>query len=222
MRLSVHGLVTLLDEHVGVEFDFELMFPFDLCLLRHISMVWSLGRTIDRTYPVRSEMLSHLCKINLIVAVRVGHAILVAIRLPLPLVGRQSLELVHWSIPVPFEVNADATVHWAIGDVKIQISHTRLDDLVNDCFRLLIATDSHSHVASASSVLREHAAWQVPLQLEWEVNEAVRLAMMTIYQGKSAGVRSRIRLNNELIEEFVEELVVDLQDFVSDGQYWLL
>lgn len=111
--------------------------------------------------------MGDLCEVDLIAPLCVAQTVFTAVWLLVRLVGGQLLQLLHRALPVCFEVDADAAIHWTHGHVQINICNARLDYLVQHLVGLLVICYSHSYVSAAMTKTGSHASWKMAMHFLW-------------------------------------------------------
>ena len=72
--------------------------------------------------------LCYLCQVHLVEAMGVAQTVLMAIGLPLSVGGVAGSDLLHRTFPVPFQVDADATVERQMWEVYVKVGYSALDN----------------------------------------------------------------------------------------------
>lgn len=140
------------------------------------------------TYPWAVRRVGDLCEVDLIAPLCIAQSVFTAIWLLVNLVGGQLLQLLHRPIPVCFEVDAYAAIHWTHGHVQVNVCNARLDDFVQHFVGLLVICYSHSHVSVAIAKTGSHASWEMAMHFLRQLKKAIPLSSVLVYHGNSAGV----------------------------------
>ena len=126
---------------------------------------------------------------------------------------RQLLQLLDRSIPVHFQVDADAAVIGLCRQVEIQVGHAHLDNLGEHFSRSRVVRDTDLWLASES---RQDAAGKPILERSRKVKRLVELVPMLVYEGNPRFLNAPITTaTNYLVEEGVEPFVLGLLVFKS-------
>lgn len=154
------------------------------------------------TYPWAIHRVGDLCEVDLVAPMCVAQPVFAAIWLLVSLVGDQLLQFLHRTIPVCFEVDADAAIHWTQGHVQINVCDARLDNLVQHLVGLLVICDSHSYV-SAMTKTGSHASRKMAMHFLRQFKKAICLSSVLVYHGDSIGivtvVMPRVALDHDAV-----------------------
>ncbi len=130
----------MFQDRVCVELDLELVF---LIIWRSPVCCRTSISTTTTTSAAAAIALRDLRQVDLIEAVSIAEAVLVAVRPAVAAGGGVSLDnLVGGAVPVPLEVDADAAVERYVVKVQIEVGDAALDDLGQHIARLLVVRDA--------------------------------------------------------------------------------
>lgn len=131
---------------------------------------------------------------------------------------RYLFELLYGTVPVHLQVDTDTAIHGTHGHVYVDVRYTGFDDLVQDLPRLLVICNSYADIFAPFPETVAHATGDLPLEVCWQVEEAVNFAAVLVVDLdaiRAIGC-SRIRLNDHLVKKVVEILVLCLGHATSE------